>query len=70
MEITSATAKASRRARAVRSVSFLVGCTERIATIPAETAKSSWSAWAQRMASTAATVIFTVFERMDFMKKV
>lgn len=70
MEITSATAKASRRARAVRSVSFLVGCTERIATIPAEIAKSSWSAWAQSIARTAARVILIVLVMMDFMKKV
>ena len=63
-------AKASRRARAVLRVSFFVGWTERIATIPAETAKSSLRAWAQRIASTAATVIFTVFVMMDFMRKV
>ena len=68
-EITRATANARSRARAVRSVSFFVGCTERIATIPAETAKSNLRACAQRIARIAATEILSVLMIMDFIEK-
>ena len=64
-----ATAKARSRAVAVRRVSFFVGCTERMATIPAETAKSNLRACAQRIASIAAAEIFIVLMIMDFIKK-
>ena len=69
IDITRATAKASSRAMAVRSVSFFVGCTERIATIPAETAKSNLKACAQRIARIAATEILSVLMIMDFIEK-
>ena len=69
IEIAKATAKARKRARAVRRVSFFVGCTERIATIPAETEKSSLSACAQRIARAAAIVIFIVFAMMGFIQR-
>ena len=69
IEIARATAKARSRAMAVRSVSFLVGCTERIATIPAETAKSNLRACAQRIARIAATEILSVLIIMDFIEK-
>ena len=64
-----ANAKARSRARAVRRVSFFVGCTERMATIPAETAKSNLRACAQRIASIAAAEIFIVLMIMDFIEK-
>jgi len=64
-----ATAKARSRAVAVRRVSFFVGCTERMATIPAETAKSNLRARAQRIASIAAVEIFIVLMIMDFIEK-
>ncbi len=64
-----ATAKARSRAVAVRRVSFFVGCTERMATIPAETAKSNLRACAQRIARIAAIEIFSVLMIMDFIEK-
>ena len=66
IDITRATAKASSLAMAVRRVSFFVGWTERIATIPAETAKSNLIACAHKIARMAATEIFIVFVKMDF----
>ena len=69
IDMARATAKARSRAVAVRRVSFFVGCTERMATIPAETAKSNLSACAQRIARMAATEIFIVFVKMDFIWK-
>lgn len=68
-EITRATANARSRARAVRSVSFLVGCTERIATIPAENEKSNLRVCAQRIARMAVAEIFIVLMIMDFIEK-
>lgn len=47
---------------AVLMVSFLVGATERIATIPADTANVSCNTCARRIASMAASPILHVFK--------
>ena len=52
--------------KAVWTVSLLEGCTDKIATIPALTANSSFSTYAIEIAKTAANIIFKEFIIISF----